>query len=181
MRCDRAEWARLVNRLFFNESVCDRVRSSIISAGDHVCSQCNDKSKFATRQGLLQHFRMEHGLRNPARVYVGQNGICPGCKTNFRQRFRAISHLSDARRPKCMQRMLAGEFPQVGSLEFIARLDEADSACRRNAHQNTWKGLHKQNNARNMIIYANPFPNRACRRTFLERHTTRFQQAIELT
>ena len=133
MSSDRAEWSRLVSLIHFSDSVCDRQKGEDTLAGEHVCSQCRPATNFHSRQALLQHMRMKHGLRNPARLYVDACAICPGCGINFRQRLRAIAHLSDARRPACMNRMLKGEFCKVGPPEYIEKLDSADRVSRRNA------------------------------------------------
>ena len=66
---------------------------------------------------------------------VHAEGICPGGGTNFRQRLRAIAHLSDARRPACMNRMLKGEFPVVGPPEYVDQLDAADREARNKARK----------------------------------------------
>ena len=127
MKCDRYEWARVVQQLFFFESVCDTAPAEAPVLDAHVCSECTPRVRFSSRQGLLQHLRIKHKIRNPARMYIDKDGICPGCRTNFRQRTRAIAHLSDARRPACMTRMLNGEFAKIGNAEYIDSLDADDN------------------------------------------------------
>ena len=131
MRCDTTEWSRVVKSLFFCKSICDHcfektsTPSDSTHDGDFVCFECTAHPKFSTKQGLMQHMRIKHKKRNPARCFVGDDGVCPGCQTNFRQRSRAIAHLSDGRRP-CNSLTLRGAFNVVGDEAAIEALDQKD-------------------------------------------------------
>ena len=131
MQSDSLEWSSIFKRLFFTVSSCDQqyVKPSDAAppAGpeEFICFECSGHPRFGTRQGLLQHARIKHKRRSGARMFVSASGICPGCQTDFKQRFRDIAHLSDARRP-CHAMMLRGAFQAVGDSEFIESLDQLD-------------------------------------------------------
>ena len=68
-------------------------------------------------------------------MHTNDTGLCPICKADFRSRIRVISHLSDVRRPKCRDRILAGEVPAIAELLFV-QLQDRDKQLRKEAlHQ----------------------------------------------
>ena len=68
------------------------------------------------------------------RRYVGTSKCCSVCETTFGSRLSLIQHLSDSRRPKCRDVLLATASPI--SDEVCTPLDELDKVSRRTAQQN---------------------------------------------
>ena len=60
------------------------------------CDICN-LIAFKDRKALDQHRRKKHGYVSPLNDLVPDTSICPTCDSDFRNRFRLISHLSDQR------------------------------------------------------------------------------------
>lgn len=80
----------------------------------------------------------KHGTRTFGRLCIGSEAACPGCGTCFKQRMRAIHHISDTRRPISRERnrqMLAGMFNVVGDEAFSKQLDEVDRKIRTDARK----------------------------------------------
>ena len=107
-----AKWHTLVAKVFFIESCLD-VHGTVTSpAHNFVCHECVaskvlGKTSFATAKALQSHQRVKHGTRNNICMYIGDTATCPSCKTVFSSRLSVVSHLSDSRRPKCRDAVLA--------------------------------------------------------------------------
>ena len=122
-----------VDDLFFIESVTDKT----VDAVGHVervlafaCSRC--ERSFASQKALESPCRMKHGDRLDIRRYV-RNAVCPCCGTDFRDRLRYISHLSDRRRPSCALWVKSSVRPMPDS--DLAKLDEVDRKLRTEAQR----------------------------------------------
>ena len=127
---DEARWELAIATLFFVESICD---SDITEASDEtiltfVCQQCigsANRCRFATAKALQQHARVKHAARIDIRRFVDSDAVCPACKTNFRQRFRCIAHLSDSRRKNCYLQILQMSLSPLPN-ERVQELDALD-------------------------------------------------------
>ena len=62
--------------------------------------------------------------------YINDSGVCPVCSIVFGSRLRVISHLSDTRRPKCRERVSAGDFPVLPK-SALAKLSDRDRELKR--------------------------------------------------
>ena len=105
------EWAALVAKLNFVESVLDTC-CPIVHAqhlNTHVCDLCPEpRPSFPSAKACNQHMRIRHAIKSPVKVYIDGSGVCPICQTNFSSRLRVLAHVSDTRRPKCRDQILAG-------------------------------------------------------------------------
>ena len=134
---DSAAWSHAVTLVYFETSVLDRCNSGEISvcAGTRfTCSICPLHPSFASTRALGSHMRAKHGSRCPARLYINADAVCPMCGTNFKQRIRAIAHLSDRRRTKCWDAIVASQLTPL-SEALVASLDQHDASARRAAHK----------------------------------------------
>jgi hypothetical protein len=129
-------WSELVDQLRFIDSCIDKVKvseslESVISS--HVCGDCN--AAFASSKALLCHCRTIHGYRDPVRLYVQADGVCPVCKSRFHSRLRAIAHVNDRRNKSCKPQLLSGGFVQIPP-KLADELDDFDRIARKEArHQ----------------------------------------------
>ena len=63
------EWNALVRDVFFTDSILDKtlvVPSSMAMFSCHICGDAN----FATKQGLLQHLRVKHKLKQQIATFM---------------------------------------------------------------------------------------------------------------
>ena len=135
-----SEWDSLVSRIRFCESACDKDAPPQGSAvKSFVCTLCppGDAARFACEKDLLQHQRIKHKRRNPMSLIIADISVCPSCGTDFRQRHRLLRHLTDRRRTKCQQAVLAMGLPSLTEAE-LQRLDaqtrELATTSRREGH-----------------------------------------------
>ena len=130
-----AEWRRFVGELDFPQSVLDRAAVPGAPAVAFSCSMCAgpERPAFASQKALAQHMRIAHGLRSPMRAFAPASGTCSACGVAFRTRLRLLTHLSDSRRPKCREWLLAHGAPLPEAV--IASLDEVDKVSRRAAQR----------------------------------------------
>ena len=84
---------------------------------------------FPTSKALGGHLRMVHKVRSRIRLFV-PSPVCPVCGSVFSCRISCILHLSDSRRPRCREILLAGGFPELPPDEVL-RLDEVDRVQKR--------------------------------------------------
>ena len=116
---DAPLWAKLVAKLFFSESACDPpLAAAHAAARTHRCAQCS--AAFSSAKALASHSRAKHGTRSSVKAFV-KSSRCPCCGVDFRQRFRCFAHLSDSRRPKCREWVLAHCAPMNAA--GVAQLD----------------------------------------------------------
>ena len=137
MMHERREFARCVDQIFFWQSVLDPVFDSQgqASVQGFCCLACKPCATFSSEKALQSHIRAKHKVRSSIPLYINDTGLCPICKADFRSRIRVISHLSDVRRPKCRDRILAGEVPAIAELLFV-QLQDRDKQLRKEAlHQ----------------------------------------------
>jgi len=133
---DENAWKRLLDKIHFIESSCDRQAPSpaedspATRALTHRCKTCGDA--FSTLKGLESHARRKHGDRMQVRRYVGSS-VCPCCGVDFRQRSRTLAHLGDRRRPKCLQWTLE-HAPRI-SQQLCEKLDKEDAEQRKAAQR----------------------------------------------
>jgi len=154
MRHEPAEWSHCVREIFYTASVLDSKQLASqghvpeLFAGEGeahnptqvmteplpqwVCKLCDPACLFVSEKSLQSHMRSKHKLTSIIPQYINKSGICPACGTFFQTRIRVIAHLSDRRRPRCRDRVLAGEFPALPFAEFAALQDE-DRTTRRKA------------------------------------------------
>ena len=124
-------WYALVDQLRYIDSCIDVVKvsgslESVVSA--FVCCDCD--SSFASNKALLCHRRKRHGYRDPVRLFLNADGVCPVCRTCFNSRLRTMAHVNDRRNQTCKTLLLSGEFPQLPE-ELATELDEFDrNACK---------------------------------------------------
>ena len=123
-----------MHALFFVESRHDIFASATDSTLNiHVCNVCaplgaTSKHAFESSQALASHCRVKHNTRNIIRMYVGDTSTCICCKTVFGTRLSLLSHLSDARRPKCRDFVLLHSSTIDASL--CTELDSKDAKLR---------------------------------------------------
>ena len=96
-------------------------------------SSCGSLPSFASSKALSSHKRIVHGVRNEIRNYVDGSFKCFACKSVYGSRLAVLTHLSDHRRPKCREFVLANA-PRLAP-ELVAKLDAVDSAFRKQAQQ----------------------------------------------
>ena len=92
------------------------------------------KPAFIDAKALDQHVRIKHGLKAPISGFVDGSGVCPACNTKFVTRLRCLRHLTDARRPTCRDKILAGGWPLVPQHD-IQTFEQIDRDARRSARQ----------------------------------------------
>ena len=135
MRFMRDKWRRAVERIFFTSSICDPVEK-LNSTSDTSAFQCEECGlAFFSKKALGMHNRVVHNLRCQARLYIGPDPVCPVCRATFESRLRAIAHLSDPRRTRCLDKLV----PEMRFDEAVVHeLDELDkrerAAARREGH-----------------------------------------------
>ena len=134
---DEKRWRELVDRLFFLDSACDRVRTEhATSTLTFQCLSCT--ACFATKRALASHSRAKHHSRAVIRSFV-RSSVCPCCKTDFREKIRCLAHLSDIRRAKCHEWIIMNCMP-MNSTE-LASLD-LELREQRRAAQRSGKSHH---------------------------------------
>ena len=131
------KWHQSADEIFFTDSALDTHMSESSKAGvaPFVCFECPQHPAFVSQKALLQHRRIRHNYRDPIVAYVDGSGICPACGTNFQSRLRCLAHLSDTRRTRCRDTILAGSFP-TSTVKQLAAREELDRVARRTAQQN---------------------------------------------
>ena len=134
---EESRWTAAVAQLFYVGSVCDRTTVASLAASVQpaiglTCRMCVGTSSnhlFPDSKALLQHMRVKHGERVFVRKFVGADGICPICMTDFRERFRCIAHLSDSRRQKCANLIFERKLIPLPD-EQVQKLDELERAAK---------------------------------------------------
>ena len=119
--------------LSFVESLCDASVKDIAPAGIRLCFACRKcDSSFIVQRALESHCRAKHGERLTSREFI-KSSICPSCGTDYRQRLRCLAHISDRRRPKCAEWVLANckKLPA----KVVAKLDPTDLELRKQAQR----------------------------------------------
>jgi hypothetical protein len=132
---DEPAWKKLLDSLFFIESVTDRhvdVKHDDGCSLAYRCSRCS--RAFASQKALESHRRAKHGDRLDIRRYV-RTPVCPCCGTDYRERLRCIAHLSDKRRPGCADWVRGSVVPMPDP--EVKRLDEIDKVLRT---ETSWMG-----------------------------------------
>jgi hypothetical protein len=123
------EWKATLQQVHFVESTYDPgpavVNGSPLNC---VCPQC--RVAFATERALASHQRAKHGSRMAIRTFV-EGTVCVACGTDYRQRLRLIAHLSDSRRPRCRNWIVANTSPL--SPARVCELDDEDRVARNDA------------------------------------------------
>ena len=131
MMQEEQRFAKLVSECHFHDSIADRGRVRPESIQSCVqafsCHQCD--ARFGTERALKSHCRAKHGDRLGIRNYLS-SAVCPACQTDFRDRLRCLAHVSDRRRPRCRDYILANCRP-VADQELLAHLDAQDRLLRR--------------------------------------------------
>jgi hypothetical protein len=132
MQHERREYAHCIAQIFYCESALDTHASDAPTAlsNTHVCMLCRPACVFASKKALDSHSRSKHNATSQIPVYIDNSGVCPACRTSFCSRIRVVAHLSDSRRPKCRDRVLAGEFPRIAHDLFL-KLQEQDRIMKR--------------------------------------------------
>jgi hypothetical protein len=128
-------WCGLVDKLRYTDSCTDVAKvSMILEMAVHIfaCADCN--ATFASNKALLCHCRQKHNYRDPVRLFLTSDGVCPVCKATFHTRLRAIAHVNDRRNKACKPRLLSGEFPQIPPA-LAAEFDELDRSARTDARR----------------------------------------------
>jgi hypothetical protein len=77
---------KLVDEIFFCESINDRSHTDTSTTGAFECAEC--KVSFSTAKGLDQHRRVRHDERCQLSSYI-LDSVCPCCKIDFNNRVRA--------------------------------------------------------------------------------------------
>ena len=135
---EEIEWKRAVESCTFVHSKLDASADGMSPAaahGAHVCLLCDTpQPAFCSPKALASHQRVKHGIRNPMRAFAEADGRCPVCRTLFHTRLRLLAHLSDERRPKCRDALMAGAVQPL-SARRILELDALDKVARRDAHR----------------------------------------------
>ena len=123
-----ARWSNVLDQLLFVESVLDRQAHTVPGAQaagrglNFQCTVCH--ACFPSERALASHCRAKHGHRLAIKSYIDGSGTCPCCGTRFRSRLRCIAHLSDRRRPRCADWVLANCVPlDPSTLETLAERD----------------------------------------------------------
>ena len=139
MKHERAEFQACLNEMSFVGSCLDSdvqvsedgsILSPLPGQSIFSCMQCAPPVSFFSSKALQSHCRIKHGARSSVPQYINDSGVCPVCSTVFGSRLRVISHLSDTRRPKCRERVLAGDFP-VLPRSVLAKLSVRDRELKR--------------------------------------------------
>ena len=136
MQCNKPElWYTFVDKLRYVDSCIDAVKiteslESVVSA--FPCTDCN--KSFASHKALLCHCRKLHGYRDPVRLFLHGDGVCPVSRSPFHSRLRAIAHVNDRRNKVCKPSLLSGEFAQIPA-ELTSKLDECERICRKEARR----------------------------------------------
>ena len=131
------QWRLAVEECSYVHSVLDAVVDSECPEAcvAHMCALCGDpRPAFASPKVLASHQRCAHGVRNPMRAFADADGRCPVCAPLFHSRLRLLAHLSDTRRPKCRNILLAGSIQPLPKRR-IDELDVADKLARRAAQR----------------------------------------------
>ena len=128
------EWAEWIRQVHFSDSVLDTHASP--AGGGNVprnfpCAQCGQA--FASHKALLQHRRVAHKQRAQVRLFIDDSGACPARSMNLVERFRVIRHVTDKRRPRCRDYILASLDPLDSSL--VQAWEDRDRARLRQARQ----------------------------------------------
>ena len=137
MMHEKKELANCVSQISYQDSVLDEGVSNINSTScdlmsQHVCKMCIPNCAFPTEKALNSHARSKHDVVSLIPKYIDGSGLCPACKSVFCSRIRVIAHLSDTRRPRCRDRVLAGEFPAIADDVFV-QLQSSDRETRKSA------------------------------------------------
>jgi hypothetical protein len=135
------KWHSCVSQLFYIRSCHDSTWAVDEPAPTSVfrCELCvppipdGAKTCFATSKALESHQRAKHGVRNCIRMYIGAVSKCPACETVFGNRLSLLGHLSDKRRPKCRESVLA-TCPCLPN-ELVQKLDRLDAEQRKCAQR----------------------------------------------
>ena len=139
MKHERAEFQACLNEMSFVGSCLDSdvqvsedgsILSPLPGQSIFSCMQCAPPVTFSSSKALQSHCRTKHGTRSSVPQYINDSGVCPVCSTVFGSRLRVISHLSDTRRPKCRERVLAGDFPVLPKA-VLAKLSVRDRELKR--------------------------------------------------
>ena len=123
--------ANIVGGLFFVESLCDRNDNHNAPEArvlNFPCKACTVAS--ASSKALASHMRAKHRQTITIKNFL-PNSKCPACDTDFQQRLRCIAHVSESRRPRCREYILANCHQLSQSV--CVQLDEHDRVYRRQA------------------------------------------------
>ena len=128
------DWAQWVQQVHFSESVLDPHAGPAGSGSrprNFPCAHCG--KAFASHKALLQHCRIAHKQRVQVRLFIDDSGVCPACSMNLVERYRVIRHVTDRRRPRCRDHILASLDPLDTSL--VQTWEDRDRARLRQARQ----------------------------------------------
>jgi len=101
--CSRfqCEWKQIVAQYHTHFDDVEFVRkagpSSITVAATIFCCDLCTNGVFESQKALDQHKRVKHKIRTPVADFVGHVSKCPICLTDFGNRARLITHLSERR------------------------------------------------------------------------------------
>ena len=122
-------------RFCFISNVCDSgpVRHDASEAPPKSHRRASCGLAFGDVKSFLQLQRAKHGFRSEARLYAPASCVCEACGTSFCSRTRLVAHLSDAKRPRCLEWLKTHSTPL--DPEEVQRLDASDRAHRAQARK----------------------------------------------
>ena len=136
------EWKKTVSKYHTHLDDIDVVRKAprrgcTAFATIFRCDLC-EHAAFESLKALDQHKRVKHKIRTQVADYVGNTSKCPICRTDFGNRLRLISHLSERRiRSKVRKTNCQIEFlkqqPSKLSEEQLATLHAENAKARKAA------------------------------------------------
>ena len=101
------EWHQFSDALFFAESTRD-VGSAPACDSNFQCHLCGDW--FFSSKGRSAHLRAKHAILSEGKLFA--NGCaCPCRKVTFCTRPRLLAHLTDSRRPNCLEWCMSNGTP----------------------------------------------------------------------
>lgn len=114
-------WKALVARVHFTASVCDCERAPPEERARAY--ECHCGQAFASARALESHQRAKHGTRLLIQDYL-PSPTCPACNVNFHVRVGLIAHVSDRRRPRCRDWIMANCTPLPAARATALRLED---------------------------------------------------------
>ena len=114
------DWATIAQGVCFFDSFLDGASAPAkvdAKLAHFRCDPCS--AVFPSERGLLQHCRIAHKRTLRIKSFIDDSGVCPICRTNFRERYRVVRHVSDRRRPACRMQILAS-CPMLASEQVAA-------------------------------------------------------------
>ena len=119
--------------VFYIGSCLDSVASPATSDMQYICTLFSPAANSASGRALESHQRSKHNIRNIIRTYLDASAKCACCGMQFGARVSRLAHLSDKRRPKCRDWILAHCQP-LNSVT-VAELDLIDNEFRKKSRK----------------------------------------------